>query len=123
MGVRDPETGKDRKREREKHRSRKKGRQGSGHRKRGCQESWAKEQAQRGTFSVRNIKWCDHPDRCEGRSRGRESKSGDATQRNVCARRPERTERNSQQGKAGRKKKKKGRGNNRGPLRGRLQWT
>lgn len=61
MGVRDPETGKDRKGERERHRSGEKGRQGDGAEKArwgvggGGQETPAEEKPQKGVCSARDI--------------------------------------------------------------------
>lgn len=53
----DTQTPAETEKERERHRSREQGRQEAGAEKaRGCQEPWAKEQAQKGTFSARDIK-------------------------------------------------------------------
>lgn len=52
-GVRDPETGRDRKRERERQGSREHGRQGAGAEKARGPRALGKEQAQKGAFSTR----------------------------------------------------------------------
>lgn len=57
MGVRDPETGKDRKEERERYGSREKGRQGAGAEKARGARALAKEQVQKGAFSTRDSEW------------------------------------------------------------------
>lgn len=83
MGVRDPETGKDRKGERERHRSREKGRQGTGAEKaRGSGKSPGKGVALKGGLQRKRHRVATPARQMRGQREAGRAKQGAPTQRN-----------------------------------------
>ena len=99
MGVRDPETGKDRKGERERHRSGEKGRQGDGAEKARCGVGWVggKRPRQRRSLkqgsAAQETSSGDTSKTDVRTGRGRESKAGDPDPGGWGARSPDREQR------------------------------
>ena len=107
MGVRDPETGKDRKGERERHRSREKGRQGTGAEKaRGRGKSPGKGVALKGGLQRKRHRVVTPARQMRGQREAGRAKQGAPTQRNEERGGPrenkERQRQRTNQGKAGR---------------------
>lgn len=74
-GVRDPETGKDRKGERERQRSGEERRQGAGAEKRGAKSSGQRSRFKRGPSAQETLN--GESKETDGTERGREGKAGD----------------------------------------------